>query len=83
MTNQAQQPHLRPENVLTQTPNAAYEGAVLYTPPSLGYYWGWIAYFEPERIKRMLDEVGKKTADMALTAFEIAIKAMGVHEPGP
>lgn len=76
-------PHLRPENALTQAPEAAFEGAVLYSPPTLGYYWGWISYYEPDRIPRMLKEVGQETAKRALKAFEVAIKAMGLHEPGP
>lgn len=75
--------NLRPENLLQTPPKAMYEGSVLYTPPSLGYYWGYIAYYEPDRIPRMLKQVGEQTAKMALTAFEIAIKAMGVHEPPP
>lgn len=85
MTQQPMQqgPHLRPENLLSSTPNAMVEAAVLYSPPSLGYYWGWIAYYEPDRIPRMLKQVGEETAKMALKAFEIAIKAMGIHEPPP
>src|ERR1700704_6318618 len=78
-----QGPHLRPENVLHQAPAAMFEGAVLYSPPTMGYYWGWIAYYEPDRIPRMLKHVGEETAKIALKAFDIAIKAMGVTEPGP
>ena len=76
--------NLRPENIMgNNEPKALFQGSVLYTPPTMGYYWGWISYYEPDRIPRMLKEVGTKTAEMALTAFDIAIKAMGVHEPGP
>lgn len=83
MNQPLQGPHLRPEDILTQSPRAMYEGAVLYTPPSLGYYWGWLAYYEPDRLSRALKQVGEQTAKIALTAFNIAIKAMGVTEPGP
>lgn len=84
MTQQpVQGPHLRPENLLSQNPNAMVESAVLYSPPTLGYYWGWIGTYEPDRIPRMLKEVGERTAKLALRSFETAIMAMGVHEPGP
>lgn len=76
--------NLRPENIMGKgEPKALFQASVLYSPPDLGYYWGWIAYYEPDRIPAMLREVGEKTAKIALTAFEIAIKAMGVHESGP
>jgi len=76
--------NLRPENLMgPNQPKALFQASVLYTPPELGYYWGWIGYYEPDRIPRMLKQVGEETAKMALRAFEVAITAMGVHEPGP
>ena len=72
----------KPEGI-GNNPPAMYNASVLYSPPTLGYYWGWISYYEPERIPRMLKEVGDRTAELALKSFDIAIKAMGVREPPP
>lgn len=72
----------KPEN-LENTPPGMYSASILYQPPTLGFYWGWIAYYAPELIPGMLKEVGERTAEVALESFEVAIKAMGVHEPGP
>lgn len=76
--------NLRPENLMGKgEPKALFQGSVLYTPPTLGYYWAWMAYYEPERIPRMLKQAGEDAGKVALMAFEAAIKASGVHEPGP
>lgn len=72
----------KPENI-QQNPAAMYQASVLYSPATLGYYWGWCSYYTPEEIPSMLREVGERTAEIALESFEVAIKAMGVHEPGP
>ncbi len=72
----------KPENI-SNNPPAMYSASVLYSPPSLGYYWGWVAYYEPDRIPRMLKEVGERTAELALKTFDVAIKAMGVREAPP
>ena len=73
--------NLRPENISSPGPDVLYQGSVLYTPPTLGFCWGWIAYYEPDRLPRMLKEVGERTAALAIKSFEVAIQAMGVREP--
>ncbi len=82
MTMAPQAANNKPERV-SKTPPTMYNASVLYSPPTLGQCWGWIATYEPDRLSRMLKEVGEKTAELALKSFEIAIKAMGVKEPGP
>jgi hypothetical protein len=72
----------KPENI-TNTPPVMYNASILYSPPTLGQVWGWLAYYEPECIDGLLKEIGTRTAELALESFEIAIKAMGTHEPGP
>lgn len=72
----------KPENIQSDVP-AMYQASILYNPPTLGYYWGWCAYYFPEEIPAMLREVGEQTAEIALESFEVAIKAMGVHRPPP
>lgn len=72
----------KPEGI-EHNPPVMYNGSILYSPPELGYYWGWIAYYAPEELDSMLKEVGERTAEIALESFEIAIKAMGVHKPPP
>lgn len=73
---------LRPQNI-AQNPNVMFEAAQLYTPPSLGYYFGWLAIHAPDRLPALLKRIGEKTADVALSSFDIAVRAMGVKTPPP
>lgn len=82
MTMPPQSANNKPEN-LTRQPMGMYNGSVLYNPPELGYYFGWIAYYAPELLDDILKEIGERTAEIALETFDVAIKAMGVKEPGP
>ena len=72
----------KPENI-NQTPPAMYQASILYSPPDLGYYFGWLAYYAPEEIDGVLKEIGERTAEIALETFDVVIKAMGTREPGP
>ncbi len=73
---------LRPENI-NANPNVMYEGAQLYTPPTLGVYFGWLAIHAPDRLPGLLRRIQKKAGDMALKSFDLAVKAHGVVTPPP
>lgn len=73
---------LRPQNI-AQNPNVMFEAAQLYTPPTMGYYFGWLAIHAPDRLPALLKRIGEKTADVALSSFDIAVRAMGVKTPPP
>lgn len=82
MTMPPQSANNKPENLSTQ-PMGMYNGSLLYNPPELGFYFGWIAYHNPEMLDDILKEIGERTAEIALETFDVAIKAMGVREPPP
>lgn len=82
MTMAPQAANNKPEGI-DKTPPVMYNASILYSPPNIGEVWGWIATYEPDRLSRMLKEVGEQTAKIALKSFDIAIKAMGVSKPPP
>jgi hypothetical protein len=73
---------LRPQNV-TQTPNVMIDQAKLYSPPTLGSYWSWLARKAPERVKPAMKRATERSGRMAMIAWDAALAGLGVSTPPP
>jgi hypothetical protein len=73
---------LRPQSV-TQTPNVLIDEAKLYSPPTLGSYWSWLARRAPERVKPALKRATENSGRRCLIAWDAALAGLGVTTPEP
>jgi hypothetical protein len=73
---------LRPQNV-TQLPNIMIDQAKLYSPPTLGSYWSWLARHAPERIKPAMKRATEHSGKMCMIAWDAALAGLDVTTPPP